>query len=159
MMKALKFIPIALMATVFFSCSEDETEKDTVYPAITMQEGEHFPMNCDTLYIGESFTLRARFTDNRALGSFSIDVHNNFDHHTHSTDISPCPQEADKEPVKPFQYIDQFPIAGGPASYDAELEISVPAGADPGDYHLMVRLTDAQGWQTLKGISVKLAER
>nr|WP_244939634.1 DUF4625 domain-containing protein [Arcticibacter tournemirensis] len=32
----------------------------------------------------------------------------------------------------------------------------MPADADPGDYHFMIKLTDKEGWQTIKGLSIKL---
>jgi hypothetical protein len=38
-------------------------------------------------------------------------------------------------------------------------EFAVPAGVDDGDYHFMIRLTDEEGWQSIKGISVKLVNR
>lgn len=37
-----------------------------------------------------------------------------------------------------------------------EKEIVVPASIDTGDYHLLLRLTDKQGWQTVKAVSIKI---
>nr|WP_229206214.1 DUF4625 domain-containing protein [Dyadobacter fermentans] len=38
----------------------------------------------------------------------------------------------------------------------ANQQIDVPADIDPGDYHFMIRLTDKEGWQTIRGISIKI---
>jgi hypothetical protein len=139
------------------SCSDDD--KDEELPVIDMSASASFPQNCGTVYRGESFTFRATFTDNAGLGSFSIEMHNNFDHHTHSTDITDCEMDAVKTPVNPLLFIDEFEIPGNLSSYEATAQINVPDDVDVGDYHFMVRLTDAAGWQALKGISVKIADR
>lgn len=154
-LRALVFLGLI---TAFFisSCSDD---KDDVYPEIDMSGEEAFPVNCSVVYPGESFTFRAVFTDNRELGAFSMEIHNNFDHHTHSTDVVECEMEPEKEPVNPFHLIEEYNIPPGQVSYDAEVEIFVPGDVDTGDYHFMVRLSDDSGWQTLKGIAFKILPR
>jgi hypothetical protein len=154
-MKRIVIWVLALvMAIMTFGC--DEAERDEVYPEIDMTGIDAFPKDCDTVFRGETFLLKAIVTDNIELGAFSIDIHDNFDHHTHSSSGAVCEQDADKEPVNPFLFIRDYDIPGGLVVYDIEESISIPAGVDPGDYHLMVRLTDAEGWQTLKGISIKV---
>jgi len=37
--------------------------------------------------------------------------------------------------------------------------ISIPANVDTGDYHFTIRVTDAAGWQSFEGISVKISDR
>jgi hypothetical protein len=64
-----------------------------------------------------------------------------------------------KTPVKPLLFIKEFDIPVGQKSYEAIVEIDIPSDVDTGDYHFMIRLTDAEGWQALKGISVKIAEK
>ncbi|TVR73436.1 MAG: DUF4625 domain-containing protein [Marinilabiliales bacterium] len=149
---------ICLVVSVIIASCEKE-EKDTELPVIDMTGANHFPQNCDTVYIGEAFRFSARFTDNFELGSYSIDIHHNFDHHSHSTEMSDCPMDPVKTPANPFLFIEQFDIPEGKTGYQAEQEIMVPEGVDDGDYHLMVRLTDKTGWQAIRGISIKLAVR
>ncbi len=145
---------LGLISAFFISsCSDD---KDDIYPDIDMSGEDAFPLNCSVVHPGESFTFRAVFTDNQELGAFSIGIHNNFDHHTHSTDVVECEMEPEKEPVNPFHLIEEYNIPSDLVSYEAEVDISVPEDVDTGDYHFMVRLTDASGWQTLKGISMKI---
>ncbi len=153
-----RLIIIGLISNLLVSSFEKE-ERDTELPEIIMTGAEHFPQNCDTVYIGESFTFRALFTDNYELGSYSIDIHHNFDHHSHSTDVADCQMDPVKTPVNPFLFIEQFDIPEGLKEYNANRVIDIPEGADSGDYHLMVRLTDRTGWQAIRGISIKILER
>ncbi len=148
---------LIILSLVFFtSCTKEE--KDDIYPEIKMDCCGGFPMNCDEVTRGGSFTFVAQLSDNEELGAFSLDIHNNFDHHTHSTDPVPCELDPVKDPVNPFRLIGEYDIPSGLKAYLAEVEITVPADADTGDYHMMVRLTDKSGWQTLKGISFKVVE-
>ena len=152
-----RLIIIGLISILLvFSCEKEE--RDTELPEIIMTGAGHLPQNCDTVYIGESFTFRALFTDNYELGSYSIDIHHNFDHHSHSTEMADCPMDPVKTPVNPFLFIEQFDIPEGLKEYNASRVIDIPEGVDSGDYHLMVRLTDRTGWQAIRGISIKILE-
>jgi len=153
----MRKIVFFLIIVVFFAC--DDTIKDDKMPVIDMTSETAFPKNCGKVYRGESFTFNARFIDNIELGSFSIEMHHNFDHHTHSTSAEICELGAIKAPIKPFLFIDQFSIPVSKTEYSATIEIDIPADVDTGDYHFMVRLTDKSGWQTFEGISVKIMER
>jgi hypothetical protein len=156
-MKNFLFFITLLLTSFASSC--DKADKDDVYPVIDMQGADAYPKDCDTLYIGESFVFRAAFSDNQELGAFSIDIHQNFDHHTHSSSIVECPLDPVKSPVNPFLFISENAIPAGVKSYPATETILITPDVDPGDYHMMVRLTDREGWQTLKGISVKVLSR
>jgi hypothetical protein len=147
----------SLTITLLFSCSGEEADYQP--PEIVMSGPHHFPQNCDTLFMGESFTFRATFRDNSELGSYSLDIHHNFDHHSHSTDMVQCPLDPVRNPDKPFLLIEEFNISDGKTEYEAIQEIWIPVDIDPGDYHLMVRVTDKTGWQALRGITVKITER
>lgn len=148
----------ALLPAIFLLSSCSKEEKDDVYPEIEMDCCGGFPLNCDEIQRGTTFTFVADFIDNVELGAFSIDIHNNFDHHTHSTDPLPCELYPIKDPVNPFRHIGEYPIPGGSTRFTASADITIPANADTGDYHMMVRLTDKSGWQTIKGISFKVIE-
>ena len=138
------------------SCKKDETTIDTEYPTIDITAATAFPIQCSELTRGQKFTFRAKFTDNVALGSYSLDIHHNFDHHSHSTEINDCSMAPVKAAIKPFLFINTFQIPTGTNSYAAVDEITVPADIDPGDYHFLIKVTDKEGWQTLKGISIKI---
>ncbi|MET3021956.1 DUF4625 domain-containing protein [Flavobacterium hydatis] len=142
---------------IFTACdSSDDNKVDTEYPVIDISATTAFPIQCSEVIRGQKFTFRAKFTDNSALGSYSLDIHHNFDHHNHSTEVNDCTPETIKKPVKPMLYINSVTIPEGLKSYDATQEISIPADIDPGDYHFLIRLTDKEGWQTIKGLSIKI---
>lgn len=155
----MKTISIFLFAGLLLSaCSKDE-EKDTEKPVIDMSSPEAFPQPCDTIYIGEGFMFKATFSDNVALGAFNIELHQNFDHHTHGSHVETCIFDPIKAPVNPFYYNESFTIPADNIIFDAEKEIIVPQGMDTGDYHFVVKLTDKEGWQSWQSVSVKLSIR
>lgn len=145
-------------AAIFSGCSKDSDNNpvDETYPVIDITAENAFPKQCSVIERGGKFTLRATFSDNVELGSVSVDVHHNFDQHSHSTEVNSCQMEAKKAAVKPFLLIQDFPLAVGLKQHVLEQEIDVPADVDPGDYHFLIRVTDKAGWQTIKGISIKL---
>ena len=152
------FLYVSMLSVLCFSaCKKDgEKEIDTEYPTIDVTTANAFPKQCATVSRGETFTFRALLNDNTALGSMSIDIHHNFDHHTHSTEVESCSMDPIKVPVKPFLLIKSFPIPAAQKSYLMEQQITIPTDIDPGDYHFMIRLTDKEGWQTIKGLSIKI---
>lgn len=151
-MKATKIIIISMLIGILAGCKKDSEQIDTTYPEITPS----YPAQCSTVKRGEKFTFTATFSDNVELGSSSVDIHHNFDHHTHSTEVTECTMEAVKTPVNPFLLIRTFPLPAGQKSYTINEEITVPADVDPGDYHFLIRVTDKSGWQSIKGISIKI---
>jgi len=142
---------------VLSNCSKDNTEPiDTIYPEINTATSDAFPKQCSVVKRGEKFIFKALLSDNVQLGSLNLDIHHNFDHHTHSTELEECSLAPVKQPEKPFLLIKNIPIPTGLKSYQVSTEIEVPANIDPGDYHFMIRLTDKEGWQTIKGLSIKI---
>lgn len=137
------------------ACKKDSQEIDTEYPIIDLN-GTAFPQQCAVIKRGEKFIFRAKLSDNVELGSVSIDLHHNFDHHSHSTEVNECNLGMVKLPVKPFLLIKDFPLPAGHKTYEVAQEVTVPADVDAGDYHFLIRLTDKTGWQTLKGLSIKI---
>lgn len=157
----MKFIQTAFcliaISLLLNSCSKDEKENiDTTYPIIDLSVANAFPQQCSIVKRGEKFVFRANLTDNTQLGSVSVDIHHNFDHHSHSTEVNDCQSEAVKTPIRPFLLIKSFTIPSGLNTYQIAEEIAVPSDIDPGDYHFLIRLTDQAGWQTIRGISIKI---
>lgn len=139
------------------ACKKDSNETiDTEYPVIDISAADAFPKQCSVVKRGQKFAFKANLTDNAQLGSVSVDIHHNFDHHSHSTEVSDCGMEAVKASVKPLLFIKDFPIPAGQTAYQVNAEINVPIDIDPGDYHFLIRLTDKEGWQTIKGLSIKI---
>lgn len=152
-----------LIVLFFISCDSDKSV-DTEKPEIDMSAVDAFPNSCDTLYFGESFDLRLVFSDNVELGSFSIDIHHNFDHHSHSTEIIECNLGEESDPINPYVYIEDFSIPEGVAAYETDLSLTIPSlsdldSLDSGDYHFSISLTDHEGWSTQTGLSIKMYYR
>jgi hypothetical protein len=157
-MNITKTISLVFIALVLFTTCK-KSEIDDQKPEIDMSIAGAFPANCDTLYLGETFTFKAMFTDNAQLGSYSIDIHNNFDHHSHSTEVSECNLSPIKQPVNPFLFIHEYDIPEGNIKHEANISITIPEGYDEGDYHFFISLTDHSGWSAQKGISIKIIRR
>jgi Domain of unknown function (DUF4625) len=155
-----KIISTGLLLAVILllsNCSKDKDAPiDTTYPEINITAADAFPKQCSVVKRGEKIVFRAALSDNAELGSLSLDIHHNFDHHTHSTEVESCAPDPVKSPVTPFLFIQSFPIPAGLKVYQPAIEVAIPANVDPGDYHFMIRLTDKEGWQTLKGLSIKI---
>ena len=146
-----KILLFSILVFVLFACGS-ETDKDMQKPVIEI----HFPQNCVEWPRGERFTFTAHFSDNEELGSYNIEVHHNFDHHSHSTDNAECEMDEKKTPVNAWIFNQDYVIPPGLQAFEAGDQITVPAGIDTGDYHFMVRLTDKSGWQQLAAVSVKV---
>lgn len=147
---------LTIIGILFLSCSKDNEKIDDIYPEINISFDGAFPQNCDTLFRGESFNVIIRLSDNKELGSYSINLHHNFDHHNHSTEIDQCVLGDVQTPVKPFLYNKAITIDAGTTNYTTNLQIEIPSDADAGDYHFMIKVTDMEGWQTMKGLSLKI---
>lgn len=81
------------------------------------------------------------------LGNFNIEIHINFDHHTHSTSATECTLGPKKSPINPWVFNQSQKIPAGKKSFETKLDITIPEEIDTGDYHFMIRLTDKAGWQ------------
>lgn len=132
------------------------TEKDMTPPEILPVGDYASPLNCQEFARGAVLPFAYLFTDDTQLGSFNIEVHNNFDHHTHSTEAEECKEDPAKEPVNPWIFNQDYPIPAGHTSHEALFDIPIPEDADPGLYHFMIRVTDASGWQQIRSVSIRL---
>ena len=148
-----KICLLIAVITVFAGCQKEAV--DSMPPAIDSNYA-FFPVQCGEIKRGESFTFKARFTDDVELGSFGLDIHNNFDHHNHSTEIGECNLAPIKTPLNPYVLLKNYEIPKGLKSYEADITIETPADIDIGDYHFMIKVTDKAGWQTLKGLNIKI---
>jgi hypothetical protein len=146
-----KILLFSILVFALFACG-DEADKDMQKPVIEI----HFPQTCVALQRDASFTFTAHFSDNEELGSYNIEIHNNFDHHSHSTDNAECEMDEKKTPVNAWVFNRDYVIPAGLQTFEANAQITVPDDIDVGDYHFMVRLVDKSGWQQLAAVSVKV---
>jgi hypothetical protein len=147
----LGFFVVALV-----SCTETEIDEDK--PTITVNYSGGFPQACENLNRGESYTIKAKVADNLELASYSVEMHHNFDHHTHDDQEGACELEPITAAVNPLNFTksDQFPE--GLTSSEMSVDLVIPEGVDTGDYHLALSVTDVTGWQARTSVDVKIVE-
>lgn len=163
-MKTFRSLLVIVLLIAFINACKKDTEIDDQKPQIDLYIPDSFPKNCDTMYFGEAFDFKTLFSDNVELGSFSIDIHHNFDHHSHSTELTSCQPDPIKSPVNPFVFIQDYSIPEGTNEYKTNLSITIPStnnkgSMDEGDYHFFISLTDKEGWSIQKGLSIKIRYR
>lgn len=141
------------------SCSGDDGSiKDEEKPGISIDYTEGFPQACTVLKRGEVYRFRAMVTDNLELASYSLDIHHNFDHHTHDDQGAQCELFPVKEAQHPFIFMKNYTVDGAPTSYEINIAVTIPNDIDPGDYHCQYSVTDRTGWQSRTSIDIKIVE-
>lgn len=134
------FLPVFIAAVLFTSCSEDDDAViDTEAPEITINE----PHDGDAIAPGSEMHFEATFSDNVELRSYKIEIHSDFDEHTHAMYKS-------SHDVNPWSYEETFIIPAGRTTYDSDRHIDIPlefneAPISEGRYHLGVYVTDVAG--------------
>lgn len=156
-MKKILF-SVSLLCALCACGSSYDDEKDMTYPEISEQGITANPIDCQVYHRGETIPFSYVFTDNDELGKYNIEVHHNFDHHTHSTSATTCSMDDVKEAQNPWVFNQDFNISDGQKSFSAREDIKIPTNIDTGDYHFMIRLTDKAGWQQIKSVAIKIVE-
>ncbi len=149
---------LLLLCTLSACNDSDDDAKDMTYPQILSEGIDVTPVDCQQFSRGEILPVCFQLSDDIELGSYNIEIHNNFDHHTHSTSSADCPMDPQKQPEHPWVYNQDFSIPNGLQTFNAKHEIAIPTDIDPGDYHFMIRLTDHAGWQQLHAVAIKIID-
>lgn len=137
----LNSILTLIVAAVFLtSCSsDDDAAPDTQKPTISIIE----PHNDEEIAPGGELHFEALFTDNVELASYKIEIHDDFDDHTHS-------QLKGSHDLNPWSFEQVFQIPAGQTSFEAVQHIDIPTMINgelisEGIYHLGVYVTDTSG--------------
>jgi len=162
MKNKIKSLSFAMLLCALSACNSFDAEPDMEFPEILPVGEVASPLNCQVYPLGGSIPFTYAFTDNVELGSYNIEIHNNFDHHAkHSNKTSgyvqeemDCEQDPVKDPVNPWVFNEKYSIPSGKTVYEVSTQIPIPSDIDPGEYHFMIRVTDASGWQQLKAVTV-----
>jgi hypothetical protein len=136
-----------MFAIAWNGCKEDS---DTTRPVINLIA----PAEDDTLQIGSEHGVHfdAEFSDDVALASYKVEIHNNFDGHGHDETRS-----SNEEIVTvDFEFNQSWTISGRNVDIHHH-EIKIPENATPGAYHLMVYCTDAAGNESHIAVDVVLS--
>lgn len=139
----LYIIPMLLLFIT--SCSDDDDNiLDTEKPTVTINE----PEEGEVFEVGGELHFDILLSDNQMLASYKVDIHNNFDGHTHSgiikADNNLTRQQTD---VAPWSYNETFEIEGNQTTFEAHEHIAIPDNVAEGNYHLGITVIDAAGNQ------------
>ena len=104
-MKNLSIKLIALFTLTFFaSCSNDDDEiLDSEKPEITIND----PVENEVFQVGGELHFDIDLSDNDALASYKVDIHNNFDGHTHSGVLNNTVGTKQASTISPWAYKDR----------------------------------------------------
>lgn len=125
-----------MTSSLFTACSHnDDPLADTTKPVIALES----PAEGEVLAIGGEHGVHFEMdlSDDVMLKSYKIEIHNNFDHHSHGTRVA--------EATVAFTFHKSYDVSGQKTVHVHHHDIQIPANATPGEYHLMVYCTDAAG--------------
>ncbi|MCL6217459.1 DUF4625 domain-containing protein [Zunongwangia pacifica] len=143
-MKKFSIKLIALFTLTFFAaCSSDDDEiLDSEKPQITVND----PVENEAFEVGGELHFDIDLSDNDALASYKVDIHNNFDGHTHSGVLNSTVGVTTKQStISPWSFNKAFDIEGTPKTYHAHEHIEIPDDIAEGPYHLGITVIDVSG--------------
>jgi hypothetical protein len=155
-LKIKYFVSCFALVSLVSCSSSDGADIDEEKPTITINYTDGFPKACEVLERGQTYTFKALATDNVALAAYSLDLHHNFDHHTHDDQQAECELDDIKSSINPLIYMKSFSIENGGQSYELSITIDIPDDVDTGDYHCSFSVTDETGWQGRTSVDLKI---
>lgn len=148
----LSIVSVMMLSTLFVSCSDDEKQGDTTKPVITLNA----PTEGAILKPGSHIHFDMDLEDDVMLGSYKVEIHNNFDGHGHTK--ASADEEEETSDTTPFTYNNSWNVSGQKNIHIHHHEIEIPSNATEGNYHLMVYCTDAAGNESYIARNIVLAE-
>lgn len=137
-----------ILISIIFSCQK---EVDTKVPNITLEGFSTLPVksefcpNAEDFGFkfggGDNFSFTATFIDDKSLSFFIIDVHNNFDCHSHKTGVIPG-VTIPSQNAKTIDWTDQTKDNISGSSVTKLLNVRIPENVTAGNYHLSVKVID-----------------
>lgn len=161
---------VALLAGSLTACGGNDDKpvvKDTTMPTITAEGITASPLNCDQYKRGQTIYFRYVLKDNVELGNYMINIHHNFDHHTHSTEKETCALDPEvKKGTAEYKAKEknawnlnlERTVPAGQKMFLVKEDIPIPATIEPGDYHCVIYFLDAAGNQEHKSFSIKIVK-
>lgn len=149
---------LIITTLLFWGCSDKDEPIDEEKPTINLDYEGGFPRTCTSLIKGKTYTITVQTTDNLELASYSVDLHHNFDHHTHDDQGATCNLDPKKRAENPLIYMEHRNIENGLKEYEIQHEITIPDDIDTGDYHCQISVTDITGWQSRTSVDIKITE-
>lgn len=142
----MKLYQAAFLGALFIvsACKKEEkTEVDTQKPNITIET----PTSTTEVVGGQLLNIRAKLTDNLNLSQYKIEIHPNFDGHSHGKTLN--------ETVVPFEWDTLVNISG--KEHLVDLKIPISSNAKAGSYDLLIQCIDQAGYEApIKFVSFKI---
>lgn len=118
---------LALGCATLFACKKTDREK----PTFDLQT----PADSSVFISGQTIPFAARFLDNQGLSQYKIDIHDNFDGHSHEKYIAKIWTQILIENI-------------GGTEFNENRSIQVPDSVAAGWYHFLVTAVDEAGNQS-----------
>lgn len=139
----------AFSVSMFTSCDDDKNA-DTTPPIINLKA----PAEGAVLKIGSDVHFDMEVSDDWMLASYKVEIHHNFDGHEHAATTKST--EVSSTETTAFFFQKMWSLAGQKNAMIHHHEIIIPENATPGNYHLMVYCTDAEGNESHVARNIKL---
>lgn len=140
-------LPCVALVALLGGC-KNEPNRDRVKPRIDLED----PAEGERVAIGDphGMHLEMKLSDNERLSSYKLEIHPNFDGHTHKI-------RANEEAKKPFYFSRTYQLDQREANIHQH-DVKIPANAQPGNYHLMVYALDKAGNEAMVARNIVLVE-
>lgn len=132
-MKKLSLLLIIGVLGLIACKKEKKEEFDKEKPSIAIIK----PTNNQVVKGNENLQIEVKFTDNMNLSQYKLEIHPNFDGHTHG--------KTEGEITIPWEWDTIVNISG--KEHIARFSIKVPSNVKAGKYHFMAMCTDAVGYE------------
>lgn len=140
-------LALGAILPLFASCQKQVQDNERpVVELIAPAEGAHLKIGGEH---GVHFEMKLK--DNVMLKSYKLEIHNNFDNHSHE---SKALRHGDE---KPFFLQKEYDLSGKKEDAIHHHDIVIPKTAKEGNYHLLVQVLDAAGNQTTVARNIVLA--
>jgi hypothetical protein len=146
-MKTTRYFSICLVAIFALLAAACGDDSDNTKPVIDLVE----PADGDVLQIGDSVHFEMNLSDNEMLHSYKVDIHDNFDSHSHAL------SRADDGETTPFSFNRTWDVSGKKNAHVHHHQIFIPENATPGAYHLVVYCTDEAGNESRVARDIELS--
>ncbi len=156
-MKLKSILAAAVLAAALVSCND---KGDTTQPLIELVN----PAEGSAFARGSEMCVFMHLSDDTALESFKINIHNNFNGHSHGSKAEDHDHEDfNHDTANAFKYnetsetLDGYSISGL-VNTSPDVDIEIPVDASYGDYHIMVYCYDAAGNESYVARSFQITE-
>ncbi|MDH6359056.1 DUF4625 domain-containing protein [Parabacteroides sp. PF5-9] len=146
-MKTRTFFTLLSLVVAFVSFNSCDDDGDTSKPVIQIIQ----PEDGAELLIGSTLLVKLELSDNEALRSYRINIHDAAGH-SHGEGIHEEEEEDDDEhdehaeedhKENPFSFDKSWDVSGDKAT--VEQQITIPKDVSPGKYHMIVFCSDISG--------------